>query len=457
MVAFASSIFALAITLAGEAAAATPAEKLAIAPELYRPLPGEQAPPTPAGDAEIDRAIAAFQQRDYPDALKALVSAKQRNDEVPPGRLALARLFIATKQSGPGRTMLEHAAADAPDYPGVYVLLGSISLREGRVTDAMLALERASALIESGQWGDRAERYFLMESHAGLAAVAEARQDWTSAEHHLSELLKYDPDNGTARQRLARALFALERHTAAYDELQIADKDDPSVDPAAITMGWLYERTGDLDKANEWMEYAVRTNPDDARVHLGYATWLLRRDRPEDAKSHAQAAKRLDAENREVKLLLGVIARYLKNYDEAEKIFQEVHQDEPGDFRVSNLLALVLAEQDDPQKRNRALQLAEVNARQYPRSAEALATLGWVHYRLNQAEQAEKYLQAAMTGRSVSSETAYYMAHLLADRGQLEDAKQLLDSAVESSGVFIYRRDAKEWLDRIGENPGSGN
>ena len=48
----------------------------------------------------------------------------------------------------------------------------------------------------------------------------------------------------------------------------------------------------------------------------------------------------------------------------------------------------------DKDKKNRAVQLAEINARQYPRSAAALSTLGWVYYRMGRAADAEQALRS---------------------------------------------------------------
>ena len=73
----------------------------------------------------------------------------------------------------------------------------------------------------------------------------------------------------------------------------------------------------------------------------------------------------------------GVIAWRLRDLAIAEKIFESLHRGAPpADAAFANLLALSLDEQDDPAKRKRGLELAEVNALQFPRSHEVLATLG---------------------------------------------------------------------------------
>src|SRR5262249_14656661 len=145
-----------------------------------------------------------------------------------------------------------------------------------------------------------------------------------------------------------------------------------------------------------WMEYAVKSAPKDAKAHLGFASWLLEQNRPGPAQAQLEVAAQLSPDSIEVRGLRGLIAHHLKRYEEVERIFQALALEAPGSFAVSNQLALALAEQSAPAKRRRALQLAELNARLYPHSSEALATLGIVLYRQERLTEAEQALRTAL-------------------------------------------------------------
>src|SRR5205823_13922322 len=121
----------------------------------------------------------------------------------------------------------------------------------------------------------------------------------------------------------------------------------------------------------------------------------------------------------------------------------------PGDFFAANQLALVLADQAGQQQRSQAAQLAEVNARQYPKSAEALATLGYVYDRIGNVDDALKALQAAVSGGQASSDTAYYLALCLSEKDKGDDARKILKGALESKGLFIYRKEAQALHDKL--------
>jgi len=145
--------------------------------------------------------------------------------------------------------------------------------------------------------------------------------------------------------------------------------------------------------------------------------------------------------------LQGLLARYTKDYEAAVKIFEDLVRDEPGNFFPANHLALACAEL--PERRARAVQLAELNARQYPRLSDALATLGWVYFKSNRLDDAERLLKASAAGGQISSDTAYYYARVLKERGKLDEAKELLKKALESDGPFVSRADAKALFEEM--------
>jgi tetratricopeptide (TPR) repeat protein len=294
------------------------------------------------------------------------------------------------------------------------------------------------------------------DAHKLLVAACEIRSDWIGARTHLVTLLESDPKNGPHRQRLARALFYLDKTNDAFKELTTAVKDDATLEPAAVTMGQLWSGKGDSKQARAWLDQAVKAEPNSLRVHLAYAKWLLEQNEIDPAKVHLDASAKLRPEDTDVLKLQGLVARIKKDFAAAEKVFRKINTDTPDDFFASNQLALTLADQADNDQRKRALQYAAVNARQFahtpdPRAVESLATLGYVNYRNNNLEDAWQSIQAATSGGQASSDTAYFLAMMLTerDKNKSEDAKRILKTALESRGLFVYRKDAQTLLDKL--------
>lgn len=399
--------------------------------------------------SELQEAFKSFQKGQIDECFDILQTAAKAQTNLPPARLMLARLFLAAKRIPQGRAHLEQAVSEKPEYPGTYLTFGQLALAEGRLADASLHIEKAVSLLGGETWSEELKRHVQIQAYAGRAMIAERRQDWKSAEAALSAWLKLEPKKGQARERLGRALFHLGRHDEAREQLEQAVKDDNALKPAAISMGWLYHRSGSKEKAAEWMEYALKAAPDDLQTRIAFATWTIAQDRLEEARKHAEHALELAPDSRPVKILLAQILMGLGRSSEAEPLLGELHHEAPADFLTGNLLTLCLSEQEDAAKRTRSLQLAEVNARQYPKSAEALATLGRVHYLLGNQPQASQAMQKAISNGQASPQTAYFVAALLEDQGDHKKAETLLRSALSSERGFILRRQATKLLDRI--------
>ena len=401
---------------------------------------------------EVVKAEAAFRQGKPEDALKLLQEAVKKHPQLPPARLLLARMYFMAGQTGPGRANLEQAAAESFTHPEIYLVNASRALADGRLTDTILNCQTVIALSNDDRWTAEQKNRFRREARAGLAAAFEARKDWEATRVQLLAWLELEPKNGTARQRLARALLMLGRDTEAFNELQQASKDDPKVDPPEVAMGRLWGLKGDAKRAEESFEKAVQKYPKDARVHRAFGGWLLDRGRVDAARVHIDAAMELEPRSRESLGLKGLLARYTKDYESAAKIFEELSREEPGNFFSSNHLALAYAEL--PDKRQRAVQLAEVNVRQYPRMLEALATLGWAYFKSGRLDEADKALTASASGGQISSDTAYYLARVMKDKGRIGTAKDLLTKALETDGPFVNRSRAKELLQELNKSEG---
>ena len=400
------------------------------------------ASPTAPTDPAIDRAARSVREGKIDEALAMVREAAKTHPEWPSARLIVARLLFATKQTSPARQMLEKAATESPDDPGVYLTFATLSLAEGRLSDARLNCERALSLVDGGKQGGEPARIVRREAHAGLATVAEGRQDWESARSQLLAWLADDPKNGSARQRLGRALFRLGKTDDAFRELKQASADDPKLDPAAALMGVLYGQQGNVQKATEWFDYARKAEPGSVAVRLAQA--LAARTGPgrrRRADRRGGRGSRPEVKGRQAAARAGRLApprlrrRRTGLRGPARRRPGRPHHRRPagpGADRAGRPGEAVARPATGRAGREAGTQ-----------SADALATLGWAHVRLGQLDQAEQYLRAAVSGGQASPDTAFFLARLQADRGRRDEALNLLKSVTALPGAFAYRGDAE--------------
>ena len=165
----------------------------------------------------------------------------------------------------------------------------------------------------------------------------------------------------------------------------------------------------------------------------------------EDAKKEANEALKIDSSSLEAKLVRGTISLWQKNFAEAEKDFQNAIYQKPNEVAASNNLALALCEQDDQAKKNRALQYAETNVRQYSQSPDTASTLAWCLYKAGQVPQADEWIRKTMqfSGGNWKEDALFYAAQIGYDSGRKEQSKQELDLLLKSDRPFMMRPEAK--------------
>jgi cytochrome c-type biogenesis protein CcmH/NrfG len=123
----------------------------------------------------------------------------------------------------------------------------------------------------------------------------------------------------------------------------------------------------------------------------------------------------------------------------------------PANVDVTNQLALLLIDQPDQAKRDRAVQFAEISARLNNQSADALMTLAWVYYQLGRVGEANAALQNAQQMGNISPDSSYLFAKMLVDQKRADPAKLLLRDALDEKyqGIFINRQEAQALLETL--------
>lgn len=399
--------------------------------------------------AVLRDAFAQFEANELEQALASLNQAHQSYPTLPPGRLLLALFFLDAARTDQARQQLEAAAIEFPQLPLTYDAFGRLALIEGHITDADLHFQHALALMDQTDWDQSHKDRMIREANLGLASVAERRQQWEAARNYLETAVELRPAEVATRRRLAKVLFLMERFDEAFAELTQSVKDDPTLEPPEASMARLFAGIGNQPQAESWFERALDQHPDDQRVLVTYGAWLLDRGRESEAADRVKQAIQLAPADPGVKSLLAVLAHAVNKFDIAEQYFQELHQAEPENVDYSNYLALALIEQDPESKHKKAFRLAESNAREYPGSEQAQATLGWVYRRLGRIDLAEEALKRAVSAGRASADTVYFYARVAAELGRIDEARAMLRRALENDGRFLYRAEAQQYLDQI--------
>jgi tetratricopeptide (TPR) repeat protein len=401
--------------------------------------------------SDVDEAIKRFSNRDPLGARQFLESAKRKNPKLPPVDLMMAKMHFASDNGSAGQVALEQTVMDDPSDPEPYILLGDQAISVGRTIDSEALYEKSLELIAAYEDNPKRKRHLTIRARNGSALVAERRRDWNSAIEDLNVLLQEDPENAAAVYRLGRAMFMNNKPREGYEKFVQAQKLDDTLPHPLVTSALLYEQLGSRDEAKKAFENAVRADRKNVKTLTSYAQWLIQTGDAATAEKALAEARSLEPESVDVLSLSGVAARMAKKMKPAEDYFVEALRLGPSNGGVINQLALLLIDQPDNEKRNRALEFAQINATLRPNSSEANISLAWILYKLGRNRDANNALRKGLQLGGLSADSSYLVAQMLVDQGQADVARQILQKALDDSdgSLFIMRNDAQTLVESL--------
>ncbi len=413
-----------------------------------------QTPPAATPSSELEaKAVQLFRQGKAPAALETLRQAVKANPKLPPAQLLLADLYYKSGNGQLARVNLEQSAIEEPQHPELFIMSAQFAMNELRVTDALLGFQAALSASESPRFEPDQRSRYTRAARLGLAAAYQARKDHKSAREQFQLVLADDAKNGPVRQQAAASLFFLNQPEESFKEFQQAFADDPTSDPPELSIAVLWNAKPDAVKAEEWFKKALAAHPENVKVARGYSRWLLDTGRVAEVGPLLILAAKVDGTSRETQSLLGLAARYKADYAAAEKIFETLHRDAPGDAFAAWNLAISLAESGDAVKRQRGVELANATYRQNTRVPEGLAVLSWCLFKAGQIDSAEQAIRAAVNSGPIARDTAYYLSKILKEKGNAAEAKRAVKEALGASGPFVYKNQALEFLTELEKQP----
>jgi tetratricopeptide (TPR) repeat protein len=406
--------------------------------------------------SDVDEAIKRFNNRDVLGARQFLETAVRKNNNLPPVDLTLAKMFYLTGNTAAGQASLEKTVMDNPGDPEAYLILADSAISSGRSIEAEALYEKGMQLADKFDGNAKRKRNFIIRARLGHSLVAERRKNWQATIDDLNALLQVDPDNATGHYRLGRALFMQNKAREGYDQFVKAselDKDKEIPNPY-VASALVYEQLGKRSDAQKAFDRAMSASKSDIKVLIAYAQWLLQTGSADKAEAVLADARKIDPENVDVLSLSGVAAKMAKKMKPAEEYFLSALRLQPSNGGVTNQLALLLVDQPDDAKRNRAVEFAKINATLRPDSPEANTTLAWVLYQTGNNRDAGTALQKALQLGNLSPDSSYLVAKMLSDQNQADAAKQFLQRALDpatSGGLFIMRDEAEALKAKLGD------
>ena len=425
----------------------------ALVKEMNELIPGDY-PENAPQQALLIKLANAILQSDAKTVDATLGQLVEGDPSLPPKGLLLAAANFTVSNAAGGRAMLERAAIENPGHPSISIAFSRLAISQGRTSDALALVEKAIRQMGAAELTPVEQRHYQIESLDVQQIIAKRQNRMEDALALVGQWEQLDPSN--PKMMIGRAEVAFEQGDidTSQQYLRKFRAVVPDSQPTELVLATWFQKKGNAKGTDEWVRKASENYPENPEVQIELGNWAISQEDFDTALEVIANVETKRGQNFATNLMKGRIAFAKGDYSQAEQIFDQLYQLQPSNFDVSNMYALSLAENGDAAKKNLGVQLAERNLRGLPNSQIAQAAFGWALFKSGNVADAKTMFSRVARQQRLPPEIAYYLAVLLVEQGQADQAKQLLQSALQSKGMFLYRVKAREALKQLESEAG---
>ena len=398
----------------------------------------------------INDAVVAFQQGNLTETSRILKKLAETDKALPPVELLEAGLIFASGNANQGFQILEAAALKYPDYPGIYFAFGRLAILQKRLTDATALVEKAAAKTKATEFTEEESEFFRTQYYASMVDISMQQQRYDVARENLSRLEAIRPDSNKIGSTRAELDFIDQKYDSSYTRLKDYHEKNPQTALPEIVMAQWFQAIGKMDETGKWITKAAEAYPNNPIVQFQFANYAVNtNDFPKATSAIKKIEDAVGKETPETILLKAKMAFVGEAYGMAEVHYKKLLEQQPTNFDAANMYALALIESENEDKQKLALQIVQRNFQELSDNQIAQAAFGWVLWRLGEKNKAEELFTRAARSPQLAPEVAYFLANMMHDLGRSQQAKLVLEPAMKSSNMFMYRPAATSLMKAI--------
>jgi len=299
-------------------------------------------------DAHVIAGSSYLMQGDLNQAQRGFELAAGLNPRNPAPQEHLGRVLSMRGNYADAEKAYESSLAIAPDYAPALSGLAGILEKEGKAKQANARIDRQIA----GQ-----PKAFQL--HVAKAEFCIAGKDWTCAEHSYQQALGLNPYYVNGYLALAHIYAATNRPQGMIQEYEAARGKFPEYLPTYILLAQVYEYVGNLDRARQTYQDALKVDPSSyqsmsnlARLYADHGGSLS------DALELAQKAKAEQPDDAAVNDTLGWVYYKQGLYRSAVPVLEAVVARNPQVAKFQFHLGMAYLAAGEPARAHTSLQTA---------------------------------------------------------------------------------------------------
>jgi tetratricopeptide (TPR) repeat protein len=340
-----------------------------------------------------DLAEALVDDNDYDGAIKILdeLGKDPALSDDPGLRMLRGKALLGKRKYSEAGSVFQSVIDENPNALEAYFYLGRVDEETGKFDEAVKIF---SSLLSKSQGGseEAQNNRFVFQQH--LAA------DYLEMGNHEKAIAMYEEMAKADPKRANPQLLNAYRLSKRFDKAIPLGRELYGKDPSNIEIGLIYARAlADSGKSKEGVEVLskmLQSNPDNIDIYVNLSQVYLQEKHYDDAEKILRRAegKSQDSDNSErLKIQLGAVYERQKDFDRAESVFKEILKTNPQNAIALNYIGYMLA--DRGIRLEEALKYVKDALAIDPQNGAYLDSLGWAYFKLNDLDNAEKYLLQA--------------------------------------------------------------
>jgi len=384
-----------------------------------------------SGEIHALRGLALFQAGRAEEALAAYLRAVEL-PPVPPAVLqATVRMLVGRKRGAEALRTLDRASAEATNAPALLLDLADLYLLTGTSDRSMTNLTTARALSVLGRVRSLASEEASINLRLADRLAALGRLP--DSEAVLKEFQARAPRNPAAVARLAEMYLRSGRVPEAASQLEALRKIDPSNPMTYYLLGVVSMEEKQFEKARNHYERVLLLNPGFEPAYADLAVAFFSLERPAEALTVLERARRDFAPSFRVEYLLGAANAQLNRFDEslarylAAEALGKTNEPPLTDHRFYFQVGAMLEKKGDE---TRSIEYLEKSLEIQPDYDEALNHLGYLWAEKGEnLERAQAMIEMALKAEPDNPAYLDSLGWVLFKRGKPGEALKALEKA----------------------------
>lgn len=325
---------------------------------------------------------------------------------------------------------LNRAAAADPDSAEIRAEIASFHFRNSRRPEAEKAAREALALDEANLEAHRVLGLIYAsnadaagERRQGAQAVTAARE----AIAHLERVAASPTADINLHYTLGRLYLRAGEPQKAVQALGRVLAQNPDSVQGRLTLATAHASSNNLKAAIDTLAEIVDDEP---RVAAALAQYQEQAGQLKDAADSYTRALTVAPTNRDLKFRRAATLYNAREFERAATFAAQAQREHPEDLRFARLQARALF---DGGAQDRAVEMLENTVRAFPKDIDTQFALADLYNDADRDDDAERTIRQVLQAEPGNADALNYLGYLLAERGeQLDEAIRLVRRALEA-------------------------